>query len=127
MSEAKTPTPARAAAKKRPASPGKVVHVYKTQRQGRPEDDDVAKAQVIGITELGDFLGFARATTHMWGLRGALPEPDYRSVNGHKAWRRLTIVRWAAETGRLPEWLRGEGERFIPEGGPRLRRRRSGS
>lgn len=100
---------------------GKPVHPYPTQKQARPRAE-VSAAQVIGIVELPEFLGFVKGTVHMWGYRGHLPEPDYPSINGHKAWRRRTIVKWAAETGRLPRWLYPEGSEFVPDNGPQLRR-----
>jgi hypothetical protein len=85
--------------------------------------DAVLSATIIGVTELSAFLGVQRSTTHVWGYRGHLPPADYDSINGFKAWTRETVIRWAAETGRLPEWLREEGAPFEPEGGFRRRRR----
>lgn len=82
-----------------------------------PPPPEVLSAQIIGIGELGPFLGFRKITTYGWNSRGGiLPPPDYPTVNGHAAWRRLTIVKWAAETGRLPAWLTHEGERYSPDG-----------
>lgn len=90
---------------------------------GTPPSDEVLRAQVIGVSELADFLGVKRATVHVWGYRDALPPADYVSVNGFRAWRRLTIVKWAAQTGRLPAWLNEEGAKYAPPGGYRRPRR----
>lgn len=92
-----------------------------TGTKQRPSDD-ILRAQVLGVTELPEFLGVERTTVHVWGYRKTLPNPDYPSVNGVRAWRRLTIVRWAAQTGRLPDWLREEGAKFEPKDGPKRRR-----
>ena len=86
-------------------------------------DSEVMTAQVLGVSELAAFLGVQRSTVHVWGYRKQLPEPDYVEVNGFRAWRRLTIIRWAAQTGRLPEWLKDEGARYEPEGGYKRPRR----
>ena len=80
-------------------------------------------AQVFGVSELPEFLGVKRTTAHVWGYRKQLPPPDFESINGFRAWNRLTVVKWAAETGRLPPWLKKEGGEFEPEGGYKRPRR----
>lgn len=85
--------------------------------------EDILRAQVLGVSELPAFLGVKRTTAHVWGYRDQLPPPDYPSVNGFRAWRRLTIVKWAARTGRLPWWLKEEGAKHEPPGGYKRPRR----
>lgn len=63
---------------------------------------------VLGLQEIADLLGTAPKTPHTWLYRGNLPTPDYERVNGHPAWDRDTILRWAKKTNRLPDHLRGE-------------------
>lgn len=85
--------------------------------------DVILRAQVLGVTELPAFLGVARSTVHTWHYRSMLPPPDYTEVNGFAAWRRLTIIQWAARSGRLPTWLKDEGSTYEPEGGYKRKRR----
>lgn len=92
---------------------------------GPPPFDYLARAQIIGMSELPGFLRLASPrTASAWQQRKLLPPADYPLVNGSSAWRRLTIVRWAAGTGRLPPWLEGEGAAF--RNGTGRRRRSSG-
>ena len=49
-------------------------------------------------------------TPHAWFSRKLLPPPEFAAVNGSPAWRSETILRWAAQTNRLPE-------RFVAEYG----------
>jgi len=64
--------------------------------------------RVLGLVEIAEFLEVDKRTPYAWVYRGKMPEPDHPEVNGGKAWDRETVVRWAAETGRLPESLEGE-------------------
>lgn len=80
------------------------------------------RAQVFGVAEMAEFLGVAVTTVYSWAARNQRPEPDYASVNGFPAWRRLSLLQWAARTGRLPPWLADEGKPYIPSGGPVKRR-----
>lgn len=82
----------------------------------------ILSAEIIGVSELGAFLGVRPTTVHVWGNRGQRPPADY-TINGHEAWDRETIIRWAAQTGRLPKWLKAEGATFEPEGGYKRPRR----
>lgn len=84
---------------------------------------EILDLQILGVSELPVFLGVERTTAHVWGYRKQLPEADFDSINGFRAWKRNTVLRWAAETNRLPPWLMGEGARFVPKGGPVRRRR----
>lgn len=93
------------------------------QKVVTPSNEEIRTAQVLGVSELCEFLGVERSTVHVWGYRKQLPPPDYDSVNGFRAWRRLTIVKWAAQTGRLPDWLKPEGAKFEPPGGYKRKRR----
>lgn len=63
-------------------------------RKTEPEDP-------VGAAEVGDRLGYERRSVHMMLRRGNLPEPDYESINGIRAWKWRTILWWAGETGRL--------------------------
>jgi len=86
------------------------------------------KYQVLGLQEIAELLEVEKRTPHAWQYRKLLPPPDFDSVNGLKAWKRETIVRWAAKTGRLPasgalteeaakrRWLKDEPEER-PRGG----------
>lgn len=88
----------------------------------KPPAPELLNAEILGVTELADFLGVKATTVHVWGTRGHRPPADL-TVNGHEAWHRLTIVKWAAETGRLPVWLEAEGAEYVPEGGYKRPRR----
>lgn len=57
---------------------------------------------VVGLQEIAALLDVDDRTPHAWLYRKRLPVPDFPSVNGLRAWKRKTIVKWAAETGRLP-------------------------
>jgi hypothetical protein len=59
--------------------------------------------EVLGLQEIADLLEVDKRTPHAWQYRKLLPPPDYASVNGLRAWKRDTIVKWAARTGRLPK------------------------
>lgn len=83
----------------------------------------VMTATILGVSELPEFLGVQRTTVHVWGYRKQLPPPDFVSINGFKAWYRQTVIRWAAETGRLPVWLEAEGGPWVPAGGYKRPRR----
>ena len=74
---------------------------------------------VVGLQEISELLEVNKRTPHAWQYRRLLPPPDFPSVNGLKAWKRSTILTWAAKTGRLPASLRGEvsSEVLIPRGG----------
>jgi len=106
--------------KRRPA-PKKAAP--KKEAAPKPPGAWAKTAAILGISELPEFLGFQRSTVHVWGYRKQLPKPDYPSINGFAAWNRETIIRWAAETGRVPRWLKKEAAPFEPEGGYRRKRR----
>lgn len=67
-------------------------------------------SDVVGLQEIAVLLDVDSRTPHAWQYRTLLPVPDYESINGLRAWDRSTIVQWAAETGRLPEFLGDEAE-----------------
>jgi len=81
--------------------------------------------RVLGFPEMAELLGVSKTTPYLWWHRGLLPDPDYLSVNGNRAWDRETIVQWAALTGRLPPELAEEGVRLV-ERSVRLPVRRGG-
>ena len=63
----------------------------------RPRDED----EPVGLAEIAERLGVARATVDQWRARGLLPEPRW-TVGGRPAWDwHRDILRWARETGRL--------------------------
>lgn len=70
---------------------------------------------VIGMTELSEFLDVAPRTPHMWYFRGLLPPEDFKSINGTRAWKRSTLLKWAARTGRLPARLVPEAKKCLPK------------
>lgn len=87
-----------------------------------PPPDYIAHAQIIGISELPQFLRLkSPRTAASWQNRHLLPDPDYPSINGSAAWRRLTIIRWCATTNRLPPWLEQAGAPFRVANGRRRR------
>lgn len=88
-----------------------------------PPPAHILNAQILGVSELCEFIGVERSTVHVWGYRKQLPPADYQSVNGFRAWNRATIIEWAAQTGRLTPWLKKEGAPYEPEGGYRRHRR----
>lgn len=69
----------------------------------QPHMPKTLKPEIVGLQEIADLLEVDKRTPHAWMYRRLLPEPDFDSINGLRAWRRTTIVRWAASTGRLPE------------------------
>ena len=74
---------------------------------------------ILGLQEIAPLLEVDKRTPHAWQYRKLLPTADYASINGLRAWNRQTIIKWAAETGRLPEALKAEStvEPVIPRGG----------
>lgn len=68
-------------------------------------DLDLDELKIVGLQEIAVLLGVEKRTPHAWAFRGLLPEADYPSINGSRAWKRATILKWAAATGRLPEGL----------------------
>lgn len=62
----------------------------------RPRDED----EPVGLAEIAEQLGVARATVDQWRARDLLPEPRW-TVGGRPAWSLDDILRWARETGRL--------------------------
>lgn len=79
--------------------------------------DGATPGAVLGIVEVAALLEVQPRTPRMWLFRGLMPDADYESVNGQRAWKRATILKWAAKTGRLPESgsLAEEAKRFIPK------------
>lgn len=73
--------------------------------QYRPFDeampDESFDCDPVGTNEMADRLGVAARSVHMMGHRGSLPEPDWSSINGYRAWNWATVLWWAGETGRL--------------------------
>lgn len=97
-----------------------------TTKAKAPPPDEILHAEILGVSELYLFLGVKQSTVHVWGHRQQLPPADFGQINTFRAWKRITIIRWAAKTGRLPDWLKAEGARFEPPGGyVRKRRTRS--
>jgi hypothetical protein len=94
-----------------------------TFEDGPPPHAYLVRAQIIGTSELPHFLRLrSPRTASAWQQRGLLPEPDYPSVNGSPAWRRLTILRWIAQTDRVPPWLEEASAPFRPHANGRRRR-----
>lgn len=59
----------------------------------------MAKLDMVGVTQIAEMFGVHRVTVARWRRRGLLPAPD-ADVPNRPAWRRETIIRWAARTGR---------------------------
>lgn len=55
----------------------------------------------MGTLEVAELLGVKDRTVHQWLRRNLMPEEDFPRVNGSRAWKRSTILRWAGRTGRL--------------------------
>jgi hypothetical protein len=59
------------------------------------------KHDPVGAIEIAARLGVKERTVHMWLFRELMPEPDFPSVNGTRAWDWNTILRWAGTTGHI--------------------------
>ena len=83
--------------------------------------------EIVGLRELVNLLNVSRRTPHAWAYRRVLPEPDFDSINGLRAWRTVTILKWAAASGRLPKHLRHLGPELMGTTGtlPKRRGRRT--
>lgn len=57
----------------------------------------------VGMRQIAQMLGVDRRTPSKWRYRKVLPPPDHTPVNNGPAWLRTTILRWADDTGRLPD------------------------
>ena len=78
----------------------------------------------VGVIEIAQRLGVLDRSVHQMIQRGRLPEPDYESVNGSRAWNWRTILWWAGETRRLNrEKLRQEYRRTFRVDPPIARKR----
>lgn len=58
-------------------------------------------ADPVGVLEIAQRLGVRDRTVHMWLYRGIVPDPDYSSVNGSRAWEWATVLEWAGRTGHV--------------------------
>jgi len=58
--------------------------------------------EILGLQEIAELLEVEKRTPHAWQYRKLLPPADFDSINGLKAWKRKTVLRWAKATGRLP-------------------------
>jgi hypothetical protein len=76
-----------------------------------------ALGDVLGIVEVAALLEVQPRTPRMWLFRELMPEAEYLSVNGQRAWKRRSILKWAAKTGRLPESgsRAEEAKRYLPK------------
>lgn len=86
----------------------------------------MSQPQVFGRFEMAELLDVDARTPHAWSHRQLLPPPDHESVNNGPAWNRETLIHWAWETGRLPESLAHEGEKYGPMRKIRGRMKRNG-
>jgi hypothetical protein len=66
-----------------------------------PEADARSQLAPLGVAEIGALLGIADRSVHQAIRRRTLPDAQFASVNGGRAWSRETIVRWAGESGRI--------------------------
>lgn len=49
--------------------------------------------ELLGISEIQEVSGLARATLDTYRWRGSLPEPDY-VISTHPIWKRATVEAW---------------------------------
>lgn len=75
----------------------------KTYPTVAPSHTLVRMADPVGVIEIAQRLDVQDRTVHMWLYRGLLPPAEYDSINGSRAWEWTTILRWAGDTGRIPE------------------------
>ena len=54
----------------------------------------------VGVLEVADRLGVKDRTVHMWLFRNLMPDPDFDTVNGSRAWEWRTVLKWAGENGK---------------------------
>jgi len=93
-------------------------------REPVPSSPDECEADPVGVIEIAQRLGVLDRSVHKMIQRGRLPEPDYDSVNGSRAWDWRTILWWAGETRRLNgEALRNEYRRTFRVEPPVARKR----
>jgi hypothetical protein len=60
------------------------------------------KLDIVGLRDIARILEVDGRTPTKWRDRGILPEEDGKISDTFPIWERRTILRWAAETGRLP-------------------------
>ncbi len=60
----------------------------------------VALGDLMGVTEIGEFLGVSPRTVSQWRQRGIFPPADLTLEMGD-LWTRNTVTDWATKTGRL--------------------------
>ncbi len=58
--------------------------------------------RLVGIGEIAELLNVKRGTVGQWRHRGVLPDPD-QMLLVTPVWWETTIIKWAKETGRLPD------------------------
>lgn len=58
-------------------------------------------ADPVGPIEIAPRLGVDKRTVDKWLEKGLMPDPDYPSVNGLRAWEWRTVLRWAGVDGRI--------------------------
>lgn len=61
-----------------------------------------AQEPLLGAREVAALLGVKPRTVTQWGYRNLLPEPDL-VVNSNRIWKRVTVLRWAGDSGRLAD------------------------
>ncbi|HUW00785.1 MAG TPA: hypothetical protein VMW08_00400 [Acidimicrobiales bacterium] len=81
------------------------------------DTDEIVVGDVLGLVEIAALLEVQKRTPRMWQFRGLLPAADFESVNHQPAWKRRTVLKWAATTDRLPESgaLDAEAKRYLPK------------
>lgn len=66
-----------------------------------PVPDAEYECDPVGKIEVADRFGVREHTVNQWMVRNRMPEPDWPSINGYRAWNWATLLWWAGETGRL--------------------------
>lgn len=134
--------PAKQAAKRTAKRPAEDLDAPDEQ-VGQQPPPHIMGASIVGMSELHQFLGVKQATVNRWSTlrrvmlrQGRIADADrklapydYPSINGHPAWDRKTILKWAAENGKIEDgggerapWLKAEAQQWMPQTFKRPRR-----
>lgn len=100
------------------------TETYEFREPVPPLPEGACATDPVGVIEIADRLGVLDRSVHKMIQRGRLPDPDYETVNGSRAWDWRTILWWAGETRRLNrESLRDEYRRTFRTEPPVARKR----
>jgi hypothetical protein len=54
------------------------------------------KQDILGIAEIGEWLGLKRQEIAQWKYLGKLPKPDYE-LKATPIWKKETLIKWKSE------------------------------